>query len=202
MNPYSGELSLEFPRQEQNCLGGILADEMGLGKTIEMLALVHSNRLESSQKPRKTALGTLVNVPTTLVVAPMSLLSQWELETESCSKEGTEPVRAFVYYGNEKKTNLQRLLGTKGAPDVIVTSYGTVLSEYTKLKASNEDGGLFSIEFYRIILDEAHYIKNRLSKTARACYELQSIHRWALTGTPIVNRLEDVGIMPPCIEHS
>ncbi|KAL9106141.1 MAG: hypothetical protein Q9227_008789 [Pyrenula ochraceoflavens] len=37
INPYSGEISLEFPVQEQNCLGGILADEMGLGKTIEMV---------------------------------------------------------------------------------------------------------------------------------------------------------------------
>ena len=46
VNPYSGELSLEFPKQEQNCLGGILADEMGLGKTIEMLSLIHTNRTE------------------------------------------------------------------------------------------------------------------------------------------------------------
>lgn len=44
VNPYSGELSLKFPVQEQHCLGGILADEMGLGKTIEMMSLIHSHK--------------------------------------------------------------------------------------------------------------------------------------------------------------
>ncbi|KAA8908139.1 putative DNA repair protein [Sphaerosporella brunnea] len=191
VNPYSGELSLDFPRQEQNCLGGILADEMGLGKTIEMLSLIHTNKSPSDYKPKKTIPGILEKVSTTLVVAPMSLLSQWELETEAASKEGT--LKPFVYYGNDKKSNLQLLLSSKGAPDVIITSYGTVLSEYNQvLKGGTGDGGLFSICFYRIILDEAHYIKNRLSKTAKACYELLSEHRWVLTGTPIVNRLEDL----------
>ncbi|KAF8535332.1 SNF2 family N-terminal domain-containing protein [Trichophaea hybrida] len=194
VNPYMGELSIEFPRQEQNCLGGILADEMGLGKTIEMLSLVHSNKYESDRKPRRSANGVLQGIGTTLVVAPMSLLSQWELETVAASKEGT--LRPYIYYGNEKKTNLQTLLSTKGAPDVMITSYGTILSEYTQISKSgsngSSDGGLFSVCFYRIILDEAHHIKNRLSKTSRACYELMAEHRWCLTGTPIVNRLEDL----------
>ena len=107
--------------------------------------------------------GILEGVPTTLVVAPMSLLSQWELETEAASKEGT--LSAYVYYGNEKRANLQMLLASKGAPDVLITSYGTVLSEYTQAtkagSSSNPDNGLFSVSFYRIILDEAHNIKNR-----------------------------------------
>lgn len=51
---------------------------------------------------------------------------------------------------------------------------------------------LFSLNFFRIILDEAHNIKNRQSKTAKACYELSAEHRWVLTGTPIVNKLEDL----------
>lgn len=48
------------------------------------------------------------------------------------------------------------------------------------------------MRFFRIILDEAHSIKNRQSKTAKACYELSAEHRWVLTGTPIVNKLEDL----------
>jgi DNA repair protein RAD5 len=82
------------------------------------------------------------------------------------------------------------------APNVIVTSYGVVLSEFrrftTLLQYPHNYSGLFSIEFFRIILDEAHLIKNRRSKSARACYELKATHRWVLTGTPIVNRLEDL----------
>lgn len=208
VNPYSGELSLEFPRQEQNCLGGVLADEMGLGKTIEMLSLIHTHRTDIL---KDEASATTMNLPrlqktsasvepapyTTLVIAPMSLLAQWHSEAEKASKEGT--LKAMVYYGSEKAVNLQKLCcasNAANAPNVIITSYGTVLSEFNQVAAQDGNrgshGGIFSLDYFRIILDEAHYIKNRQSKTAKACYELSAKHRWALTGTPIVNRLEDL----------
>lgn len=93
MNPYSGDLSLEFPAQEQHCLGGMLADEMGLGKTIQMLSLIHTHRSEVAvdatnsrnsaatvnSLPRLPSTAGVVSAPcTTLVVAPMSLLAQWQ----------------------------------------------------------------------------------------------------------------------------
>ncbi|KAF2851458.1 hypothetical protein T440DRAFT_498441 [Plenodomus tracheiphilus IPT5] len=207
VNPYSGELSLEFPRQEQNCLGGVLADEMGLGKTIEMLSLIHTHRSEVVKEesdatvnlPRlqKTSAAIEPAPYTTLVVAPMSLLAQWHAEAEKASKEGT--LKAMVYYGSEKAVNLQKLCcasNATNAPNVIITSYGTVLSEFNQVAAQDGNrgshGGIFSLDYFRIILDEAHYIKNRSSKTAKACYELSAKHRWVLTGTPIVNRLEDL----------
>ncbi|KAF1815418.1 hypothetical protein P152DRAFT_455122 [Eremomyces bilateralis CBS 781.70] len=208
VNPYSGELSLAFPVQEQNCLGGILADEMGLGKTIEMLSLMHSHRidadllLESGKTNKLTRLhkatSTVESAPrTTLVVAPMSLLSQWQSEAEKASKPGT--MNTLVYYGSDKSANLQGLCSganTADAPDLIITSYGVVLSEFNQMMAIGGNrgthGGLFSVEYFRVILDEAHFIKNRQSKTAKACYEISAVHRWALTGTPIVNRLEDL----------
>ncbi|KAK6348986.1 DNA helicase rad5 [Orbilia blumenaviensis] len=210
VNPYSGELSLKFPVQEQNCLGGILADEMGLGKTIEMLSLIHTNRNEpevtsgSDSKPFNLPRlpknsDTVEPAPyTTLVVAPMSLLSQWASEAEAASKPGT--LRTIIYYGSDKSLDLRAqcsAANSHNAPNVIITSYGVVLSEYTQIAntASGSratSGGLFSIQFFRIILDEAHNIKNRQSKTAKACYELDALHRWVLTGTPIVNRLEDL----------
>lgn len=202
VNPYSGEIGLEFPVQEQNCLGGILADEMGLGKTIEMLSLVHSHRPDPSEfemttpqipgKPRSVKPAPR----TTLVVAPMSLLAQWESEAAKASVPGT--CKTLVYYGADANVNLQNLCSKNNsdAPNVIITSYGVVLSEYTRVtKAGVEHGlpgSLFSVEFFRVILDEAHTIKNRMSKTARACYEIKAVHRWVLTGTPIVNRLEDL----------
>ena len=213
VNPYSGEMSLDFPTQEQHCLGGILADEMGLGKTIQMLSLVHTHRSEVAHKARLTTggitdvnqlprfgntTGTVLDAPcTTLVIAPMSLLSQWQSEAYKASKEGT--MKVALYYGNEKSDNLQALCGAGNAscaPDVVITSYGIVLSEFSSIAAKHGNksfhNGLFSLKFFRIILDEAHHIKNRASKTARACYELSAEHRWVLTGTPIVNRLEDL----------
>ncbi|KAF2024792.1 hypothetical protein EK21DRAFT_104416 [Setomelanomma holmii] len=208
VNPYSGELSLEFPRQEQNCLGGILADEMGLGKTIEMLSLIHTHRTELPEDEASTTMKALPPLQknsaavepapyTTLVVAPMSLLAQWHSEAEKASKEGT--LKAMVYYGADKAVNLQKLCcasNRANAPNVIITSYGTVLSEFNQVAAQDGNrgshGGVFSLDYFRIILDEAHFIKNRQSKTAKACYELYARHRWVLTGTPIVNRLEDL----------
>ncbi|KAK4631128.1 DNA repair protein RAD5 [Fulvia fulva] len=215
VNPYSGELSLDFPVQEQTCLGGILADEMGLGKTIEMLSLIHSHKSPEHEgvigdtDSHIDAVGSLARQPmnsstikrapaTTLVVAPMSLLAQWASEAEKASKAGT--LKVLVYYGSEKGVNLQTICSGSNigsAPNVIITSYGVVLSEFNSVAnalAGNRaaSGGLFGVEYWRIILDEAHMIKNRSSKTAKACYELAATHRWVLTGTPIVNRLEDL----------
>ncbi|KAL4920456.1 DNA repair protein rad5 [Aspergillus aurantiobrunneus] len=201
VNPYSGELSLDFPAQEQHCLGGILADEMGLGKTIEMLSLIHFRRNIPNQDAGNLArLPTSGVVPapyTTLVVAPTSLLAQWENEALKASNDGS--MRVLMYYGNEKAVSLRELCsaGNAAAPNVVVTSYGVVLAEHRAQQAlpagsSWTPGNLFSLDFFRVILDEAHIIKNRRSKTARACYELKGTHRWVLTGTPIVNRLEDL----------
>ncbi|KAL4973153.1 SNF2 family N-terminal domain-containing protein [Aspergillus desertorum] len=202
VNPYSGELSLEFPAQEQHCLGGILADEMGLGKTIEMLSLVHSHRnlppTQSSGVSTRLPTSGVVPAPyTTLVVAPMSLLAQWEDEAMKASKDGS--MKVLMYYGNDKNVNLRELCsaGNAAAPSMVLTSYGVVMSEHRAHQAlapgaSWTPGNLFSVDFFRVILDEAHIIKNRRSKTARACYDLKATHRWVLTGTPIVNRLEDL----------
>lgn len=113
MNPYSGDLSLQFPAQEQHCLGGILADEMGLGKTIQMLSLIHSHRYETEEDdlysstpvasvnslPRLPSSATGVFAPrTTLVVAPMSLLAQWQSEAENASKEGRQAGPSSVFH--------------------------------------------------------------------------------------------------------
>ena len=184
---------------------------MGLGKTIEMLSLMHSHRSEASLQASERSLSSVANLPrlpknsssvesapcTTLVVAPMSLLAQWESEAAKATKAGT--LKTMVYYGSDKAANLQNLCceaNAASAPNLIITSYGVVLSEFNQVAARGGDrgshGGLFSLDFFRIILDEAHFIKNRQSKTAKACYELTARHRWVLTGTPIVNRLEDL----------
>jgi DNA repair protein RAD5 len=184
--------------------------EMGLGKTIEMLSLIHSHKsdLAGLAPSADHSVNNLPRLPksssavehapvTTLVVAPMSLLAQWQSEAEKASAPGT--LKVMVYYGSDKSANLQQLCceaNAATAPNVIITSYGVVLSEMNQVVANGGNrgshGGLFSIEYFRIILDEAHFIKNRQSKTAKACYELKAIHRWVLTGTPIVNRLEDL----------
>ena len=184
---------------------------MGLGKTIEMLSLIHSHKSEVAHQAAETvptSVNTLPRLPinssgvepapcTTLVVAPMSLLAQWESEAMKASRPGT--LKTLVYYGTEKVTSLRNLCceaNASSAPNLIITSYGIVLSEFNQIAtrggARGSHGGLFSLDYFRVILDEAHLIKNRQSKTAKACYEISAQHRWVLTGTPIVNRLEDL----------
>lgn len=139
---------------------------MGLGKTIEMLSLVHACRPAKEEKNG-----------TTLVVAPMSIISQWKSESDNSSYPGT--LKTIIYYGVDKALDLPSLCASPAAPDVVVTSYGVVLSEWV---ADRSCEGIFATEWYRLILDEGHTIKNRLSKTARACYEIKASRRWVLTG--------------------
>ncbi|CCG84430.1 protein of unknown function [Taphrina deformans PYCC 5710] len=199
MNPYSGEMSMSFPHALDECRGGILADEMGLGKTIEILSLVHTAKLERGDvdnTPLNTneMLGSATqSCHTTLVVAPLTLIQQWHSEAENASKVGS--LKTLLYYGAEKAANIARLCSgpnAANAPDLVITSYGVVLSEYTKYLETGKPSGLFAVDFYRVVLDEAHTIKNRQAKTSRACYNIKANKRWALTGTPIVNKLEDL----------
>lgn len=176
-----------------------------------MLSLMHTHRSDVALQASEAAPSSVTELPrlpkstssvvaapcTTLVVAPMSLLAQWESEAAKASRAGS--LKTLVYYGSDKVANLQNLCceaNAATAPNLIITSYGIILSEFNQVANRGGDrgshGGLFSLDFFRVILDEAHFIKNRQSKTAKACYEISAQHRWVLTGTPIVNRLEDL----------
>lgn len=92
--------------------------------------------------------------------------------------------------------------------DVVITTYGTVASEMTRLDkymkdagGVPKDSGAVSEKFpllgprslwYRIIVDEAQCIKNAKTKGAKALYQLKSEYRWCLTGTPMMNNVSEL----------
>ena len=172
-SPFTGRVSEVFPRAAALCKGGILADEMGLGKTVMMIALIHTQRGCQSLGPK----AQKTEEAGTLIVVSLSLLTQWASELESHGS-GLKVVE-----WHSAKTKTMKDL-TKA--DVVLTTYGTLNSELS------QNGCLFRANWYRVILDEAHTIKNSKTTCAKACFKLQAKNKWALTGTPVQNSLDDL----------
>lgn len=154
-------------------LGGILADEMGLGKTIQLIAYV-TTQLETSR-----AYGPH------LIVCPASVVYNWMAEFKRFAPSVST---AAVAGTKEERSGLIRSLMNEdgpleGCPDVLVTSYDLLRRDVEDYEQLN----LFSIT-----LDEAQYIKNQATVSARSVKSLDALHRFALTGTPIENRLSEL----------
>ncbi|KAI8620972.1 SNF2 family N-terminal domain-containing protein [Chytriomyces sp. MP71] len=172
---------MKMENSEMN--GGILADDMGLGKTIQTLALIVANKPALSEKVRGT-----------LIVCPVSLMRQWQREIETKSKG----LSVLIHHGpNRTKSKL-----TLREYDVVLTSYAMVTNERARREAYDANniliqeevkaGPLFRARWYRVILDEAHYVKNRNGAASLACAELPALKRFCLTGTPIQNSADEV----------
>lgn len=207
-NLHTGEFSETKPVIKSMLKGGILADEMGLGKTISVLAMIsmvpfdvkydEKRRIEENDDVVITDQvflnGNIVGSKpyaskTTLIIVPMSLLSQWQQEFDKACRDPS--MRCEIYYGSNI-SNLKTLLTrTKTPPAVLLTTYGTVQNEWSR-SLSQSNTGLFSVEFFRIVIDEGHTIRNRSTRTSKSMMDLTSSRRWVLTGTPIINRLDDL----------
>ncbi len=170
--------------------GGILADDMGLGKTLQSIALILTNPKpkDSDIEDGKRKFPSNME-KCTLVVAPLALIRQWELEIKD-KVTSSHQLRVCVHHGPQRTKRFQDLKKY----DVVITTYQILVSEHGS--SSNEvDGikvGCFGLHWYRVILDEAHTIKNRNAKATQACYALKSEYRWCLTGTPMQNNLDEL----------
>jgi superfamily II DNA or RNA helicase len=146
-------------------LGACLADDMGLGKTIQLLAFLLRRRQENPSDTRPI-----------LLVAPTSVLGNWQREAERFAPSLT----VTQHYGEER---VRAGEGEIAAGALVLTSYGVL----------RRDAELLSrIEWAVVALDEAQNIKNSASATARAARSLRAGQRFALTGTPVENRLAEL----------
>lgn len=160
--------------------GGILADDMGLGKTLQSISLILTN-----QKPK--AADKLQGVDkATLVVAPLALIRQWEAELKDKVTD-SHKLKVLVHHGPQRTKSFEDLRRY----DVVITTYQILVSEYGHTNASVK-AGCFGLHWFRVILDEAHTIKNRNAKATKACCDLRSVYRWCLSGTPMQNNLDEL----------
>ncbi|KAJ4344512.1 uncharacterized protein N0V89_012255 [Didymosphaeria variabile] len=162
--------------------GGILADDMGLGKTIQIISLIMADR----QLGRRAT--DVCNA--TLILAPVSVMSNWSTQIKKHIKE-EHALRVMFYHGNRKEPITPKSIGNF---DVVISTYDSVSSEWHSQKSTTvpRKSGVFSVKWRRVILDEGHNIRNPKAKKTVAATNLMAQSRWALTGTPIINNLKDL----------
>ena len=164
--------------------GGILADDMGLGKTLQVIALLTAFYQEKTEQKAAGNEGSGSELPLpSLIVCPASLVYNWGQEFARFSP-GIR-VRLIAGTAKERQEQLEeqmRMEASEGA-QVIITSYDL-------LKRDREAylGRTFEYE----IIDEAQVIKNAKTQGAKAVKEISANARFALTGTPVENRLSEL----------
>lgn len=187
-------LSWMLKMEKSKMKGGLLSDDMGLGKTIQTLACIVKQKKEWHIPCR------------TLIVAPLALIYQWLAEIEDKVNKNT--LRCYVYHGSNKEKCRKKLKNY----DIVLTTYNTLTQDYKsytrevagdvenlkskskKIESKTKDkedsdsekkevySPLLSTKWNRVVLDESHYIKNRQTSAAKACFVLESTYRWCLSG--------------------
>ncbi|KAF9881936.1 transcription termination factor 2 [Colletotrichum karsti] len=208
-NVITGHVERQLPGDTH---GGILADMMGLGKTLSVLSLIASSLGQANEwagrmptqpemPPQKvggkaSASSTLPltnitkNTRATLLVCPLSTVTNWEEQIKQHIAPGE--LSYYVYHGSNRIKEVEKLADF----DLVITTYGSVSSELgARSKRKSGKYPLEEIGWFRIVLDEAHMIREVATLQFKAIVRLQASRRWAVTGTPVQNRLEDLAAL-------
>ncbi len=149
---------------EELGFGGILADDMGLGKTLQIITLLLAAKEAGNTTP-------------SLVVCPTSVVLGWEREIARFAPALS--VLCVIGDAAERRRRLEQ-----------AEHYDVILTSYDMLKRDVAAYAPLSFRYH--ILDEAQYIKNSSTQNARAVKTIRSAQRFALTGTPVENRLGEL----------
>lgn len=145
-------------------LGGILADDMGLGKTLQSIAYLASESERNTVGPH-------------LIIVPSSVVYNWKNELEKFAPHLSTIILTGLPAERHKK------FGNAMGCDVWITSYATLRQDIAYYQ---------DIAFQTLLLDEAQYIKNYQTKTSKAIRRIKATRRFALSGTPIENSIDEL----------
>jgi DNA repair protein RAD16 len=165
-------------QEQSDYKGGILADEMGMGKTIQMISLIVSR----------------LDIRPNLIITPTVALMQWYAELKSKTTNGL--LNIVLFHGAKRETDKKEL----ESADIVLTTYAILEQSYRKEHYGTKRKGqlvkskslLHSIHWGRMILDEAHAIKDRYCSTAKASFAINCDYKWSLSGTPLQNRVGEL----------
>ncbi|ETO17273.1 SNF2 super family, partial [Reticulomyxa filosa] len=181
-----------------NVWGGIVAEEMGLGKTIEAIALVQlhprpasqltccftkrrggnaavlqrskgNKKKEAEEEEEEEEEGKYLPIKGTLIIAPPSLVGQWE---EEINHKCTSPLSVYTYHGGNRAQDPRQL------------------SEFDV--ENTRKGVLHQCQWWRVIVDEGHALKDGKTGQSRGILELKAVNKWILTGTPFNTSFHDI----------
>lgn len=175
-------------------LGGILADMMGLGKTLSILSLIVGSldkSVEWEQGVPSKAEGSHLarNSRSTLLISPLSTVANWEEQIAAHIQPGS--LKYYIFHGGNRCQDIDEL----AKYDLIITTYSIVSSEYNGRTKRKSISPLIETNFFRIVLDEAHMIREQGTIQSQAICSLSAQRRWAVTGTPVQNKLDDLGAL-------
>lgn len=171
--------------------GGCLADDMGLGKTLQTLSLLAFHHFHGNGKANHKGtdqedqqgqldlfsdqLKTLERQATSLIIAPASIVHNWENEAQKFAPS----LKIKQHTGNARTQNINNFRFY----DLIITTYGVIRNDINQLE---------KYHFDYIVIDESQHIKNPDSVIYKAVSRLQAQNKLVLTGTPIENSLTDL----------
>lgn len=148
-----------------NGFGGILADDMGLGKTLQVITFLQAEFEKETANHRS------------LIVCPASLIYNWEQEIAHFAPN--LKTRLIVGSVAERSGRIKEA----AEDEILITSYDLLKRDIQLYE---------ELDFFCEVIDEAQFIKNQATQAAKAVKGIRAGTRFALTGTPIENRLSEL----------
>ncbi|KAL1831959.1 hypothetical protein ACET3Z_001610 [Daucus carota] len=184
-------LAWALQQEESAAGGGILADEMGMGKTVQAIALVLAKKelqgAGDGDFPQQSSSLGLPKAKATLVICPLIAVTQWVNEISRVT------VTEYVLGKNKPLIKcLKNKEPLKKGKRLSKDKASGAGSSTNDSEGADKGPHLSSVDWNRIILDEAHHIKDNLSSTSHAVLSLNSTYKWALSGTPLQNRVGEL----------